>query len=255
MQFQHYIPWRAVWKTNSLSTPCRVVFDTSSQTTSGYSLNDILAKGRNNLNKLQITLRWKIHKFGFTTDIRKMYNTIKLDSGHWCYQQYLWQKELDLNKEPEENIELRPSGNQAESGLQEIASLSAESYPVACNIIHYDMYVDECISGAESKNVMLQRTQEFELVVNKGGIKLKGVTSGISPTEAMIDDGETVFVGGMKWFPKEDSISLNVPEINFSKKLYGKRSSTFNYVPEKLSRRHCISKIGEIFDLHGTMTP
>ena len=49
---QNYIPWRAVWNKNSVSTPCRVVFDASQPTASGYSLNDILAKGRNNMNKL-----------------------------------------------------------------------------------------------------------------------------------------------------------------------------------------------------------
>ena len=49
---QNYIPWRAVWKENSLSTPCRVVFDASSNTGSGFSLNDILVKGCNNMNKL-----------------------------------------------------------------------------------------------------------------------------------------------------------------------------------------------------------
>ena len=29
-QMQHFLPWRAVWKGNSVSTPCRVVFDASS---------------------------------------------------------------------------------------------------------------------------------------------------------------------------------------------------------------------------------
>ena len=43
---QNYIPWRAVWKESSLSTPCRVVFDASSNTGSGYNLNDILVKGQ-----------------------------------------------------------------------------------------------------------------------------------------------------------------------------------------------------------------
>ena len=50
---KYFIPWRAVWKGNFISTPCRVVFDASQATSSGYSPNDILAKGRNNLNKLQ----------------------------------------------------------------------------------------------------------------------------------------------------------------------------------------------------------
>ena len=49
---QNYTPWGAVWKENSLSTPCSVVFDASSNTDSGFSLNDILVKGRNNMNKL-----------------------------------------------------------------------------------------------------------------------------------------------------------------------------------------------------------
>ena len=49
---QNYIPWRAVWKPSSLSTPCRIVFDGSQPTPSGYTLNDILAKGTNNLYRL-----------------------------------------------------------------------------------------------------------------------------------------------------------------------------------------------------------
>ena len=49
---QHFIPWRAVWNTNSLSTPCRLVSDASLTTSSGYSLNGLLAKGCNNMNKL-----------------------------------------------------------------------------------------------------------------------------------------------------------------------------------------------------------
>ncbi|XP_066912128.1 uncharacterized protein [Clytia hemisphaerica] len=61
----YFIPWRAVWKGNSLSTPCRIVFDASQSTSSGYSLNDILAKGRNNLNRLQeILIRWSVQPVG-----------------------------------------------------------------------------------------------------------------------------------------------------------------------------------------------
>ena len=68
-----FIPWRAVWKGNSISTPCRVVFDASQATSSGYSLNDILAKGWNNLNILQeILIRWSMHCVAVHTDISKM---------------------------------------------------------------------------------------------------------------------------------------------------------------------------------------
>ena len=70
----NFIPWRAVWKVNSLSTPCRIVFDASQATPSGSSLNDIVAKGKNNMNKLlEIVLRWSCHKVTYHTDVKKMY--------------------------------------------------------------------------------------------------------------------------------------------------------------------------------------
>ena len=41
---QNFVPWRAVWNGNSISTSCRLVFDASQPTASGWSLNDILPK-------------------------------------------------------------------------------------------------------------------------------------------------------------------------------------------------------------------
>ena len=52
-QIQNFIAWRAVWKPSSVSTPCRIVFDASQATATGYSLKGLLAKGRNNLNRLK----------------------------------------------------------------------------------------------------------------------------------------------------------------------------------------------------------
>ena len=63
---KYFIPWRVAWNPNSVSTFCRLVFDASMKTTNRYSLNDLLAKGRNNMNKLvEIVIRWRIHKFAY----------------------------------------------------------------------------------------------------------------------------------------------------------------------------------------------
>ena len=71
---QNFIPWRAVWNGNSISTLCRLVFDASQPTASGTSLNDILAKEKNNMIKLvEIVICWSTHKTGFHTDAKKMY--------------------------------------------------------------------------------------------------------------------------------------------------------------------------------------
>ena len=52
----YFIPWRTVYNEGSVSTPCRIVFDASSKTPGGESLNGILAKGQNRLVKLQLLL-------------------------------------------------------------------------------------------------------------------------------------------------------------------------------------------------------
>ena len=66
---------------------------------------DILAKERNNMNKLlELVIRWYIHKVAFDTDIQKMYNSIKLHEQNWCLQRYIWQQGLDPTKIPEEKV-------------------------------------------------------------------------------------------------------------------------------------------------------
>ena len=83
---QNFIPWRAVWHDNLISTPCRLVFDVSQPTASGTSLSDILAKGKNNMNKLvEIVIHWSTHKTGSHTDVKKMYSTVQLQEEHWCF--------------------------------------------------------------------------------------------------------------------------------------------------------------------------
>lgn len=68
--FQNYISRRAVCNENSLTSPCRIVFDPSNVTCSGCSLTDILVKGCNNMNKLiKIFIRWTSYIAALHTDI------------------------------------------------------------------------------------------------------------------------------------------------------------------------------------------
>ena len=261
---QNFIPWRAVWKSTSLSTPCRIVFDASFPTASGYSLNDLLAKGSNNLNKLQeVMLRWSTYRVGIHTDVCKMYNTINLESAHWCYQRYIWHPELNSSKIPMEKViktliyGIRSSGNQAERGLREIANLFQDKYPEVHRIIHEDVYVDDGLTGEESIETAHTRADQLEYVIQHGGFRLKGITfSGEDPSPDLTDDGDSIIIGGMKWYSKTDEISLNISQLNFSKKSRGKKSQDhLNVIPDKLTRRQCISKVAEIYDLTGKISP
>ena len=225
-QIQHFIPWRAVWKGNSVSTPCRVAFDASQSTSSGYSLNELLAKGGNNLNKLQeIIIRWSMRRIAVHTDIKKMYSTIKLRETDCCYQRYIWQHDLNPVKIPEEKIiktliyGVRSSSNQAEYALRKVAELSKDQYPKVNQIENEYVYVDDCITGEDDVESAHKIADELEVVLNNGGFNLKGVSfSGEDPQNTLSDDGKVIFMVGMKWFPKDDLISLNIGDINFAKK-------------------------------------
>ena len=94
--------------------------------------------------------------------------------------------------------------------------------------------------------------------MNRGGFALKGVTfSNEDPKEDLSKDGESIDVAGMKWYPKEDTISLDVGELNFAKKTRGKKPTTSNakQIPTNLTRRHCVAKVAEVYDITGKVTP
>ena len=82
---QKSIPGRAVWNGNSVSKLYYIVYNASQQTPSETSLNYILAKGNNDMNKLvEIVTRWSKYRIGFHTDIKKMYSKFQLRQEDWC---------------------------------------------------------------------------------------------------------------------------------------------------------------------------
>ena len=180
------------------------MFDASQISNTGYSLSDILAKGRNN-RLVEIIIRWYIHKVAFHTDIQMRHNSIKLLEQNWCLQRYIWQQDLDPTKIPKENVikilvyGVKSRDNQAERSLKENAKLSKVEYPKINEIVKSDVYVDNCISGEQSEREALKRANELEVVLNRGGFVLNRITfSNQDPPETLSDDDESINVAGMK---------------------------------------------------------
>lgn len=77
----YYIPQHVVTK------KFRVVFDGSSTTTNGKSVNDIQLAGPNLQDKLShVIMRWRTHQFVLTTDVKKMFRQILVDQKDLIYQ-------------------------------------------------------------------------------------------------------------------------------------------------------------------------
>ena len=259
----NFLPWRLAWS-ESISTPCRMVFDASMSARNGCSLNSLLAKGGKSLNNLiGIILRWTMHQSAFHTDVQKMYNKVLLDPSHWKYQLYLFSEDLNVGDTPRWKViktliyGVRPSGALAECGLRRTVELVKNEYPLAYVPITHDTYMDDCTSGSPTTEETLRVTDQVENAVNQGGFALKGCTiSGSDPPEHLSTDGESVTVFGMKWFPKGDFIRLNISELNFSRKLRGRKSSVkAGQIPDVLTLKNCVSRTSEVFDPLGRVTP
>ena len=262
---QNFIPWHVVFNSNSVTTSTRIVFNFSHPTPSGNSLNDLLPKGRNNMNNLtEMFINWRTKKFAFHSDVEQMYPSIKLEETHWCLQRYLFQENLDPDAIPEEKVikvviyGAKSSGNQAEYGLRETARLCKDEYPEVFEIINKTTYVDDTMSGEPTIEECHQRADEMEIVVGRGGFSIKGFTfSGKPPPSHLTEDGESIKVAGARWYSESDELQLDVGEISFAKKKRGKKtvSRSDSCVPEKLTRKMAAGKVAEVYDLTGRFMP
>ena len=77
--------------------------------------------------------------------------------------------------------------------------MSQVEYPKVNEIVKNDIHVDDCISGEQSEKEALKRADELEVVLNRGGFVLKGITfSNQDPPESLSNDGKSINAAGMK---------------------------------------------------------
>ena len=87
----YYLPHHGVLKEDSSTTKLRVVFNESSPTTTGVSVNDIQHVGAKLQRDIADILLWiRQFKYLFTTDITKMYRQINVHKNDWDLQRINW---------------------------------------------------------------------------------------------------------------------------------------------------------------------
>ena len=87
-----------------------------------------------------------------------------------------------------------------------VAKIMAIEYPRANEIIKSDVYVDDCILGADTMKEMYAVTADLKVGLETGGFTLKGFTfSGKFPDGKISTDGKSIHVGGLSGSPKKMS--------------------------------------------------
>ena len=267
----YIIPWRVVYKEGSLSTPCRMVFDASSRTPGGLSLNDCLAKGENNLVRIHdILLRFRSLPSAFSTDIKKAYNQLAMDMESIRYQKFLWKDDLLEDNETADWViatviyGVRPSGNQTAAGFSKVADFSIENYPDHKNgamALKKSTYVDDVLKSDVDIESAKETAKSLDFTLKLANIEVKSyVFSGEVPSDEVSEDGVHVGAVGMVWAPKEDVLSIDLKPLFFGKTKRGKMPELVTgpvkpALEKNFTRRNMLAKTASIFDPLGLATP
>ncbi|XP_018394546.1 PREDICTED: uncharacterized protein LOC108773284, partial [Cyphomyrmex costatus] len=252
-----YIPHHAVIREHSSTTRLRVVFNASQSTSNGSSLNDHLMIGPKLQTDLRsVILRWRQHRYVFTADIAKMYRQIQVDPRDQDYQRILWRSS---SSEAVQDYRLLTvtygmacAPYLALRTIQQLTQDEGAQFPLAQSVLRNQIYVDDCIFGADDKPLARQIRNQLISLLQKGGFLLRKWASNcptllndLPVNEKSLSQGkilqsdESFKVLGVTWLPATDTFQFSV-EVTTS-------------IPD--SKRKILSTIAKLFDPLGWLAP
>ncbi|GFX98583.1 integrase catalytic domain-containing protein [Trichonephila clavipes] len=172
----YYIPHHGVLRPEKLTTKLRIVFNGSSPTTTGISLNDILLKGEVKEDAFETISRFRRHKFSFTTDIQKMYRQILINPYQQDLQRIIWKHGLDAEiltyRLKTVTYGLFNAHFLAIRTLQQLAKDEKSRFPLASETLLYDTYMDDIVSGAKDLETAQQLQSQLKDALQSCGMNL-----------------------------------------------------------------------------------
>lgn len=252
---KYYLPHHVVPREQSRTTKLRVVFNGSSQTSSGVFLNDILFPGPKLQTDISDVLLWfRLHQYVFSTDMVKMYRQIKVHPDDCNLQRIFWHEEnqqilsyrlttvtYDLNCAP--FLALRT--------IQQLMEDEGNRYPLAIPSLSKGRYVDDIFGGAESipkarkiidQLIQLCMTGGFPLqkwVSNCPELLVHLPTTSHDPSSPVEIEPSRIKVLGMCWQPTQDIFQFTSwPSTN-----------------RTITKRTVLSEIAQLFDPFGLISP
>ena len=281
---QYYLPWRVVWKLDSLTTPLRPVFDASTNTRrradgsgGGRSLNDLLCKGRvDTLNLLRMVVRFLIGTYALCGDLQQFYCCCRLVPEEYNLVRFLYKPDMSPDSEPKEAVfkglsfGLKSASGQSECSKQKLADHNEEDYPEVATMIR-EGYVDDMGESKQSSEEITKLMNDADTVFAQVNLKCKDWNrSGIKPSQISSADGASIYHGGFQFFPEVDAVYVKIPFLHFGKRRRGKVDENVEYFNSTgdlndkerldkfcpdLTRRICASKSAAVFDITGLLAP
>ncbi|XP_068148372.1 uncharacterized protein [Drosophila tropicalis] len=220
-----YLPHHAVFKPDSTTTKVRVVFNASSKSTNGVSLNDILYPGPVLQSDLTTQiLKWRFFRVVFNADITKMYRQIMVDPIHTPFQRILFR-----NKE-------------GRLGDYELNTVT--------DIIKSYMYVDDVLARAHNEATAIAMVNELQdalgFPLRKWTSNVKSVLSCIRKCHLLnadflaIKEASTAKTLGIRWKATTDEFYFVISPQD---------------IKSAYTKRKVLGQIANLFDPAGWLAP
>ena len=196
--FKHFIPTSIAFKETSASTKTRICWDSSRSSKESSSLNSILLKGTSEYSVVKMLVRFRENRFGVSADIRKFYNTLKLDPSHYKYHMALWRPNMSPDEEPEELVlkvhfyGVRSSGGLCMAAVKKLIEFAREKGLENIAKVLESVYVDDCNSSVATQEELDEIKQRMPEFMNSHGMPIKALAwTGEEAQEELSADGFT----------------------------------------------------------------
>ena len=250
-----YLPHHAVLKETSATTKLRVVFNGSAKSSTGKSLNDLLALGpKIQDNLFDLLCRFRTYPFVLTADIEKMYRQVLISPEHRDFSRILWRYSTD-EKIQTFRLNTVTYGTKSASflairALQQVAIENKTRFPTASRAILNDFYVDNLATGSFSYENTQNLLEEINKITSSGGFPLRQwcsnqpelikhlPESSLEQVSFLENSEDGIHMLGINWSPKPDILC-------------------FSYTPFSMeyTKRAILSNISKIFDPLGLLSP
>lgn len=252
----HYLPHRAVFKVDSLTTPVRPVFDASCKAGRSPSLNEMLEKGPNLLELLPtILLRFRENSIGVTADIRKAFQMIEVDVQDRDFLRFLWWEDpvekkfrVYRHKRVVFGVNCSPFLLAAVIELH-LKSVKGDQAALAEKLLK-SLYVDNCATAVATYEEYEQFKQHSVEIMSEAAMHLRNweytLKSDVCVEQKDVLECDpltkeaTSKVLGLYWNKVEDTLSCVIPSLE---------------VNDMVTKRVILSYINRMFDPVGFICP
>ncbi|CAK9829641.1 hypothetical protein ANTRET_LOCUS6944, partial [Anthophora retusa] len=251
----YYLPHHAVFKASGTTNKIRVVFDGSSPSSTGISLNDAQSVGPQVQGDLfSILIRFRKHKFVVSADIEKMYRQIRVQKSDCKLQRILWRYS---DSDPIRTYQLNTvtygttsASFLATRTLKQVDIDNAQIHSDVCKIIFNDFYVDDLLTGCETIEQAIRIRVSLTKILEQAGFPLRKWASN-NPQISAHRENEIDNRIEFKTADRDPKILDLLWSSQADELHYATKNPSF----DKITKRRILSEVAQIFDPLGLLGP